>query len=130
MNSFGAVLSVSQVRPFEIDEVVAGWDSVDGEEISSGYVVKLLSGEFVYIVARWNDRLRMTRTATRYFAEEPTWLYTERLENWNRNKDALNADLPWSKAQAKYPTPDRESGGSACARPVLRIPATQPGTAG
>lgn len=120
-------ISLCNVSPYDVVEAVAGWTDVDriNHEWSSGFVIRTREG-WQYIVTKRNQKLRSTRTVNRHFGEEPLFLY-ERARNWNFNKEELNANLPLAKVQAKYPSTDRKSGGEACARPVVRIQAPQPG---
>lgn len=124
---FFSTLSFCHVSPYDVIEIIAGWSEDDtvNNEWSSGFVVRTNAG-YAYLVSKRNHRLRSTRAVTRRFDAEPTFLY-ERARRWNFNKEELNANLPLAKQEANYPSANRKSGGEACSRTVLRIPATQPG---
>lgn len=112
MNDLGATLTYAHVRPFEVKEVVAGWESFGNGTAESGFVVRMLDGEYAYVVSARDARLKSIKAFTQYFSKEPTHLY-RRARRWNHNKEELNATLPWAKTEAKYPSPDREGRDSA-----------------
>jgi phosphosulfolactate phosphohydrolase-like enzyme len=112
VTDFGATLSYSHIRPFDIEEVVAGWESTShiNDTVASGYVVKLLDGRYAYISSTRHTALDMIESLTRFHGtEEPKFLY-DRARHWNHNKEELNADLPWQKTEAKYLHPQFTGG--------------------
>lgn len=119
-------LMLSHLRPYQVKEVVAGWEEEeDWGATCSGFIVELVDGEYAYIHSERVPKLRRTVSSTQFFDHFPEWLIFQRARKWSRDKKVLNANLPFAKQAAKYQTEegssDRASGGEACSRPVLRI---------
>lgn len=101
---FRASLAMSHVSPFEVDRVLAGWTRLSGNTpfSESGFVVRMLGGQFCYIATSRSLDGVYTKTQTWRYQYEPLFLY-DRSAPWTFNGDDLNADTHIAKQEAKYP---------------------------
>lgn len=119
---FGAVLAVSPVQPYDVEEVVAGWVATgqNYEQVSAGFVVRFKTG-YYYLTLHRDITRYFSSSSCQFFKEEPKHLY-QRAREWEFDKEVLNGRTFISKQEAKYPAASGTISGHAEPGQVVRIP--------
>lgn len=99
----GIALSYSNIRPFDIDTILAGWTSFGGyggsDLTRSGFIFKMKPTGYCYVTVS-RDATSHT-TYVKNYPEYPFFLVRDRAANWITNEEELNANLPQAKSEAQ-----------------------------